>query len=328
MKGSIIKNAWSRINPLESYSMSPTLVILYILMVIFFSIKNPLFITLKNYQVIATNAPMIGIVAIGLAVVILTGNIDLSVGSIAGLTGVIVGKILIGTQLPVISIIIIGILVGVVIGALNGFLTTIVGINSIIVTLGMWITLKGLSFMLTSKAIYFNNETFQSLGRGYVFQVIPNIILMMILIIVIMYIVLRFTKFGRNIYLVGANPTSAKVIGVNVKKIRFLAFLFSGGLAAFAGILFTSQVASGSGLFGVGWEFKALTICIVGGISLNGGRGTLVGLFLAFLILGSLTNGLTLINVPIHWRDFFEGAILLLAIIIDATRVRKKGYDF
>jgi ribose/xylose/arabinose/galactoside ABC-type transport system permease subunit len=140
---------------------------------------------------------------------------------------------------------------------------------------------------------------------------------------------LRWTKFGRSVYLVGANTLSARSVGVNVKLIKFLPFLFSGVLAAFASIVFISQTATGFARYGTasyggtGWEFRALTMCIVGGLSISGGRGTYIGLAIAFLILGSLTNGLTFINMPLNWRDFFEGAILIGAIILDSRRARR-----
>jgi len=325
MKSITNKSFLSKINPFTSYSMSPTLIIVYILMLAIIGIINPIFIHLKNFQAIATGAPLIGIVAIGMGVVILTGNVDLSVGSIAGFTGIIVAELLFLTQIPAIIAIMIGILAGIAIGAINGFIVTFVGVNSVVSTLGMWFALSGLSFTVAGKAINFHNPGLQKLGQGYIFKVIPNIFFIMILILIIMYIVLRFTQFGRNIYLVGSNGPSARVVGINVKKIQFLAFLFSGGFAALAGILLISQVSFGSSLFGIGWEFKALTICVIGGISLNGGRGTFVGLFLAWIILGSLQNALTMANIGVNWRDFFEGTLLLLAIIIDSIRAGRRG---
>ncbi len=321
MNNTKVKKIFSRFNIFASYSMTPTLVITYILMVALFTIINPLFIEPRNYQAIATNAPIIGIVAIGLAAVLISGNVDLSVGSLAGLVAVVSSIILKNTEINFIIVIIIGLILGVAVGAFNGFIVNYIGVNSIITTLGMWAALKGISMILTSGTVYFNNPAFQKIGRGYSFIVIPNVLLIMIMII------LRFTKFGRDIYLVGANDLSARAVGVNVKRIRFFTFLISSGFAALAGIIIASQFSGAAYDYGTGWEFRALTICIVGGISLSGGRGTLLGLFFALLILGSLSNGLTLINMPINWRDFFEGGILLLAIIIDSIRVRRTSYD-
>lgn len=327
MKNITSNSLLSKINPLKSYSMSPTLIIVYILMLAIVGSINPIFIHLKNFQAIATGAPLIGIVAVGLGIVILTGNVDLSVGSIAGFTGIIVAELLFLTHIPTIIDVIIGILAGIAIGAINGFVVTYIGVNSVVTTLGMWFSLSGLSFVVAGKAVNFHNPALQKIGQGYIFKVIPNIFFIMILVLVIMYVVLRFTQFGRNIYLVGSNNSSARVVGVNVKKVQFLAFLFSGGLAAFAGILLVSQVSFGSSLFGIGWEFQALTICVVGGISLSGGRGTFVGLFLAWIILGSLQNALTMANIGVNWRDFFEGSLLILAIVVDSISARTRGLN-
>lgn len=326
MKKLKIKNALSVFNPFTSTSMAPTLAIVYILITAFFAIQNPIFIHLKNYQVIATNIPFIGIVTMGLGVVLLTGNVDLSVGSLASFVSVIVALLLRDSQLPIFLIILIGMLLGVAIGAFNGFIVNYVGVNSVITTLGMWAALKGLSQYFSGGTIFFTNKIFQNIGRGYTFKVIPNVLLYMIVILIIMYAVLRFTQFGKNIYLVGANSVSARSVGINVKKTKFLAFLFSSGFAALAGILVTSQVSNASYGTGTGWEFRALTICIIGGISLSGGRGTFVGLFLSLLIIGSLSNGLTMINMLIYWRNFFEGAILILAIMLDSRRVKGTAY--
>lgn len=327
MRNFKIKSLGSIFNPIASTSMSPTLVIVYILVTAFFAIQNPIFISLKNYQIIATEAPIIGIVSIGLGVVLLTGNVDLSVGSVAGLVSVTVALLIMNTQLPVLVVILIGILIGIMIGAINGLIINYLGVNSVIATLGMLTSIRGMNQVISKGTLYFNNQAFQNIGRGYAFNAIPNILIIMIIILIIMYCVLRFTKFGKNIYLVGANDQSARLIGINVKKTKFLAFLFSSGIASVAGILFTSQVATAGFDWGLGWEFRALTICLIGGISLSGGRGTFVGLFIALLIIGSLTNGLTLINMPINWRSFFEGAILILAIIIDSRRVKRMAYS-
>lgn len=326
MKNNAIKNIFSRINPLTSDSMIPTLIIVYILMVVFFAIQNPLFITFKNFQSIFSFAPIVGIIAIGFGTVLLSGNVDLSVGALAATVAGFTAVLLRDTQLAIPVIIIICILFGILIGAVSGFFTAYIGINSIIVTLGMWTILQGVLFLITRGLVSYTNKPFQVIAQGDIFGVIPNIFCYLVVSLVIMYIVLRFTKFGRYIYLIGADTSSARIAGINIKNIKFFTFLVSGGLAAIAGILFTSFSSVAVAYHASGWEFKALTICIVGGISLSGGRGSFIGLFFAWLILGSLSNGLTLANVPISWRDFFEGIVLVMAIIIDSLRVRRTGY--
>ena len=327
MSNSRLKNLWADINPISSRSMAPTLLIVYIVMIITFNAINPLFLTLGNYKVLLTNAPIIGIVALGMGIVIISGSVDISVGATVGLVSVVVADLIDTTTLPVPVFIIVGIAIGLAVGVINGFFVSYVGVNSIIVTLGMWALLRGLSVAISTGTISFRHESFQAIGRGHVFG-IPNSLFFMVVLLIIMYCVLRWTKFGRNVYLVGANDLSARAVGVNVKKTKFLTFLFSGAFAAFAALIFIAQTAAGFARFGTasyggtGWEFRALTICIVGGISISGGRGTYIGLLLSFLIIGSLSNGLTLINMPLNWREFFEGSILLFAIILDSRRAR------
>jgi len=317
---------WSKINIFNKNSITPSLIIVYLAMIIFFSSLNPLFVSLQNIKGILANLGINGIMAVGLTVVILTGNFDLSIGSVLGVTAVICAKLfnIQNATIPIPIIILAGIMVGVIIGALNGFLVTVVGINSIITTLGTLAIFRGLAYMYATEASLIYNDRFLFIGRGYLFKDIPLTFVYMIAIIVIMYLILRFTKFGRNIYFTGANFYASKLAGINTRRNIFVAFIISGIAASIGGILMSSQLAFGQGVFGIGFEFRILTICVLGGISLAGGRGTLVGVLVATLILGSISNGLTLINVPINWRETFQGLILIIAILIDSIRVRRR----
>ena len=329
MSNSRLKNIWTQISPLTSKSLAPALLIVYILMITYFGIINPLFLSFGNFKVLLTTAPIMGIVAIGMGIVLISGNIDISVGANVGVISVAVATMIDTTFLPIPVVVLIGITIGLAIGAINGVIVSYIGVNSVIVTLGMWALLRGLALAIAQGTISFRNEAFQKIGRGQLFGVIPNTLFYMVVLGVLMYCILRWTKFGRSVYLVGADSLSAKAVGINVKLIKFIPFLISGAFAAFAAIVFISQTASGFARFGTasyggtGWEFRALTMCIVGGLSVSGGRGTYVGLLIAFLILGSLTSGLTFINMPLNWRDFFEGAILIVFIILDSRRARR-----
>jgi len=213
---------------------------------------------------------------------------------------------------------------GAAIGALNGFLVSYVGINSIITTLGTLAVFRGLAYLYATETARIYYKPFISMGRGYIFTHIPNTFLYFMVILIFTYLALRFTKFGRNIYQVGANKDAARLAGISVNKTTFLTFIISGVTAAAGGILMSSQLAFAQGEFGLGFEFRILTICVLAGISLAGGRGTLVGVLVATLILGSISNGLALADVPIEWREAFQGMILILAILIDSIRVRRR----
>ena len=320
------KFSWSKINVFKKNSVTPSLVIVYAVMITFFSLINPLYVSIGNIKSIFANLTIAGIIAIGFSVVMLAGNFDLSVGSTLGVAAVVCAKLynIEGVNIPLPVVILAGLMVGVAIGALNGFLVTVVGINSVITTLGTLAIFRGLAYLYATESARIYNKTFIFIGRGYVFKYIPLTFIYMIVMLVGMYLILRFTKFGRNVYSVGANAYAARLAGISIRKTQFFTFVICGATAAIGGMLMASQLAFGQGVFGIGYEFKVLTICVLGGISLAGGRGTLVGVFVAILILGSISNGLALINVPINWREAFQGIILIAAILVDSIRVRRR----
>ncbi|MCJ7472448.1 MAG: ABC transporter permease [Actinobacteria bacterium] len=320
------KNFLSIINVFNKNSMTPTLIIVYAVMIILFASINPLYISLANIKSIFANLTITGILAVGLTTVMLTGNFDLSVGSTIGVAAIICAKLynIEGLDIPMVVIIIAALAAGAVIGATNGFLVTVVGINSIISTLGTLAVFRGFAYLFATETARIYYKPFISLGRGYLFGNIPNTMVYFIVLLAVVYLILRFTKFGRDIYQVGANKEAARLAGVSIKKTTFLTFVICGVTAAMGGIVMASQLAFAQGEFGFGIEFKILTICVLAGISLAGGRGTLVGVLVATLILGSISNGLALANVPIDWREAFQGIILIAAILIDSIRIRRE----
>ena len=319
-------NFLNTINVFNKKSMTPTLVIVYAVMIILFSSINPLYISLENIKGIMANLTITGIMAIGLSAVMLTGNFDISIGSILGVSAIVCAKLynIEGLDLPLFVVILAGVAAGVAIGALNGFLVTVVGINSIITTLGTLAVFRGFAYLFATETARIYYKPFIFIGRGYVLNHIPITLLYFIGLLVLVYLILRFTRFGRNIYQVGANAGAARLAGVSVKKTTFYTFMMSGAAAGLGGVLMASQLAFAQGTFGLGFEFRILTICVLAGISLAGGRGTLVGVLLATFILGSISNGLALTDVPIDWREAFQGAILIAAILIDSIRVRRE----
>jgi len=320
------KNFLETINVFNKNSMTPTLIVVYALMIILFFSINPLYVSIANIKSIFANLTIAGIMAIGLTTVILAGNFDLSVGSVLGVSAIVCAKLynIEGIAIPLPVVILAAIAVGVVIGALNGFLVSFVGINSIITTLGTLAIFRGLAYIYATETARIYYKPFIFMGRGYVAEFIPITFIYFIAILVLVYLALRFTRFGRNIYQVGANNTAARLAGISVRKTAFYTFIISGVTSAIGGMIMASQLAFAQGEFGLGYEFRVLTICVLAGISLAGGRGTLVGVLVATLILGSISNGLALADVPIDWRDAFQGIILIAAILIDSIRVRRR----
>ncbi len=320
------KNFWNSINVFKKNSMTPTLILVYAAMILLFTLLNPLYVSLANIKSIFANLTISGIMAVGLTTVILTGNFDISIGSILGMAAIVCAKLynIEGSNIPMVVIILAALAVGAAIGALNGFLVSYVGINSIITTLGTLAVFRGLAYLYATETARIYYKPFISMGRGYIFTHIPNTFVYFMVVLIFMYLALRFTKFGRNIYQVGANKDAARLAGISVNRTTFLTFIISGVTAAAGGILMSSQLAFAQGEFGLGFEFRILTICVLAGISLAGGRGTLVGVLVATLILGSISNGLALADVPIDWREAFQGMILIIAILIDSIRVKRR----
>lgn len=314
-----------KFNMLNKKSVTPTLIIVFAVMICIFYIINPLYITLDNIKSILSNIPIYGILAVGLSFVLLTGNIDISVGSILAIVSIVCARLNSFTDksIPVLVTILIGVTIGVAIGALNGFFVTIVGLNSIVVTLSTLTIFRSLAYIYGIGGFFIKYKPFLAISKGYLFKYFHINFIYMLIIITFAYIVLRFTKFGNDFYSTGANTFVAKLFGINTRKIQFISFIISGFTAAIAGILLSSQFGWGEANFGSGIEFSILTICILGGVSLMGGRGTLVGVFLAILIIGSINNGLALGNIKIELRSAFEGILLIVAVIFDSIRTKK-----
>ncbi len=309
-------------NIFRSGSMAVPLVIVLAIMIGAFTLLNPIFLSVGNVKSILTMAAAIGIMAVGLTPVILTGNFDFSIGSTLGITIVLVAQLIntevFGTRLPLTVSLLAGVLLGAAIGAVNGFLVTKVGINSIIVTLGTLSILRGATYWINIDNIPVRHALFTTIGRYFIWNIIPVPFVLWIIILVGIYLFMRFSRHGRNMYAVGANKLAARFSGINVQRTQFLAFVISGMAASIGALIRLAQIGFSDSTYGSGVEFTILVVCVLGGISLMGGRGTLVGVFISTLIVGSISNGLVLAGVEINWREAFIGLILVGAILIDS----------
>ena len=310
---------------LSSKSVLPVLTLFYVVMIAAFSLANPIFISVQNIGSVILNLGIPGIVAIGLTFVVLAGHVDLSVGSIFAFSAYIAGILIEeNTGVPIPLGIAIGVLTGAAVGALNGFVVTVLGVNSIITTLGTMAIFRGLAQLLGSNThlTRIENEALLFLGRGYLFDYIPVTFAYLVALLAICSLVLGFTKYGRHVYATGASEMVSRLYGVATKKIQFSTFVISGLFAAGGGVLLMSQLARASYTAGEDLTFKALTVVILGGISLSGGRGAMIGVLVAIFIVGSIANGLSVVHVPINARDAFTGLVLIGAIIFDSIRNR------
>ena len=297
----------------------------YLLLIVVLSLKSPYFLSLNNGFNILVAVSTIGLVAVAMTLVIVSGGIDLSVGSIVALTGVCVAQL--SHQMPIGAAVAIALVVGVAVGAFNGLAVTKIGINPLIATLGTLSIARGLAFVFSGGLTQsIDNEGFGFLGRGFVAGVPFQVIVMAVLFGVAAW-VMRFTTFGRGIYAVGGNATAARLAGLPVQRLQMIVYILSGACAALGGVFLASQLGAGAPASSSGLELSVIAAVILGGTSLSGGKGTIAGTLLGVLILGTLNNGLTLLNVSSYYQDVARGVVLLLAVGLDQLRLRVASRD-
>lgn len=298
-------------------------VIVLVILVVLLSALSPSFLTTNNLMNILRQVSINGMIAAGLTLVILTGGIDLSVGSILAFSGAIMA-LLMQMELPFVVSIIVGFGIGVVFGLLNGLLVTRAGVQPFIGTLVTMMFLRGATLVLSNgKPITVPansvSPVFAWLGRGSVIGIPVPIISTIILYIVLAY-VLNQTKFGRHLYAVGGNEKASKLSGVNTKRVKTIAYMICGITAFFASIVVTSRLASAQPTAGEGYEMDAIAAVVLGGTSMAGGEGSILGTLIGVLIIGVLNNALNLMNVQSYYQQIAKAIIILIAVLLDRKK--------
>lgn len=312
-------------NVVKKYMMEIILVVLIILLSLF----APGFLKLSNILGIFRNMAIVGVIAFGMTMVIISGEIDLSVGSAIAFYCVLLAKFTgmiaeagIPNETGVLIAILITLVISVAVGMFNGFIRTKFGVPSFIITLAMLNVLYGLSaiisngFPVTTFPSWYNN-----IGAGQLFGEIPLPALWLAIIFVIVFVVMNYTRFGREVYAVGGNMESARLSGINVNKVKFTTLVSVQFLAALASIIMSSQVMAGSSTFGKGYEMDVISSVIIGGASLNGGIGKVWGTLVGIIFLGVLINGMTLLRFDDYVKYVVRGALILVAVLINTIQV-------
>lgn len=276
--------------------------------------------SLQTLTMIFNSAQILALLAIGATFVILTRNIDVSVGSTMGLCAVVAGSLLnLGFSLPLVCVL--TMLCGLCVGSVNGVLVAILKIPAIVATLGTLGLYKGIMLVLTGgKWIEGLPQSLKSLSEPLLFNLSP-IGLFVMVFVVLAYLFLTYTQLGRRFYAVGDNLQGALQLGVNVNAIRISAFAINGLMASLAGIIFASQIGFVPNSTGSGLEMKAIAACVLGGISLLGGAGNVIGAVLGAYFLIQIDTILVLMKVPAYWNNFVAGVVLLLVLVFDG-RIR------
>ncbi|MCH4525733.1 ABC transporter permease subunit [Staphylococcus haemolyticus] len=292
-----------------------------ILLIIVVSILNPSFLDLSNLLNLLRQISINGLIAFGMTFIILTGGIDLSVGSILALSSAFIALMITSGVDPIIALII-GVLIGFVLGAVNGLLVTKGNMAPFIATLATMTIFRGLTLVITDGNPITNlgdSYLFQLFGKGY-FIGIPVPAVTMIIVFVISLIILQKTTFGRHTYAIGGNEVAAKISGIKVNKIKILIYGISGLMSALAGGILTSRLNSAQPTAGTSYELDAIAAVVLGGTSLTGGKGRIVGTLIGVLIIGVLNNGLNLLGVSSFYQQVVKGVVILIAVLIDRKK--------
>lgn len=292
--------------------------------VLFFSIMTDSFLSTSNLLNVARQVAMLGISAVGMTCVILTSGIDLSVGAVMAITNIVGSMLMVNAGIPIFPAVLLTLLLAGLIGLVNGLLVAYVGVPALITTLAMMTILRGLSFVLCGGIpIWGLPPAFKKLGQGYL-GAIPIPVIIMIIIFILGWFFLNRTKTGRYIYGLGGNKEAVRLSGVNTAKIQTLVFVVSGLLTGLAGVIMLSRINTGQPKIGTGYEMDVITAVVLGGVSIMGGEGSLIGVFIGVLIAGVLSNGMILMDVSEYYQQITKGIVLLIAVIFDTIAKRKK----
>jgi rhamnose transport system permease protein len=294
------------------------LVIFIILVSIIIQTRNREFLTLPNINNILTNTAILSILSVGMMMVLITGGIDLSIGAVIAFSGMVTAlTVKANMTIPPVVLVLEGIVIGAAIGAIIGVLIARFSILPIIVTLGMMNVVRGLTYIVSKGqwvSAYQMSTGFKALATGK-FLGINRLIVIAIVIYIVFYYFINFTRTGRRIYAVGSNPEAAEVIGLPKKRIVWLVYILMGALSGLAGVLWVAKFASAQGDTAAGYEMNVIASCVLGGVSVSGGRGKVSGLILGVILFGILANALPLINVSPFWQQAIQGFVILGAII-------------
>ena len=295
------------------------LIIIVVLLGIVIYLINHDFLSAENIIGILRNSVFYFIIGCGLTFVLIAGELDISVGSIVGFSGLI-AAILLQKGIPVVFSIIIGIFCGLLIGYINSFIIGRLKVPPLIATLGTLYIFRGLINVITKgKTISNLPESFKAIAQGKLFN-IPYLIFYAVIIGIISHLVLNYTKYGYNVRSVGGNKEAARVVGINVRLIQISVYLISGFICALSGILMTSRLSVGSPNVGNGLELYIVSLVIIGGTSLFGGIGSILGTLFGAIFMGTVQNGMLMVHIDPFWQNVVIGTIMILAVAIDQYR--------
>lgn len=312
-------------NTMKYMSELTTVIALIILMAVI-TIINSNFLTANNLLNLLLQVTSNALIAFGMTFVILTGGIDLSVGSILALSSALTAGLL-GSGMPVALAILSSLILGCILGMMNGLLISYGKLAPFIVTLATMTIFRGATLVYTNgnpitKGLS-DTFLFQFLGQGYIVG-IPFPVIIMFIVFIVLYVLLHKTAFGKSVYAIGGNEKAAYISGVKLNKVKIIIYSISGMMASISGLIITSRLSSAQPTAGASYEMDAVAAVVLGGTSLSGGKGRILGTLIGALIIGVLNNGLNIIGVSAFWQQVVKGVVILIAVLIDRFKVVKQ----
>jgi len=288
------------------------------------SIGSRSFLTYENIMNVLRQIAQNMFLASGMTMILIAGGIDLSVGATVGFVGVVVGT-MIKSNIPIYVCILTCLVIGALLGSFNGFILSRTTLPPFIVTYALMTILRGATYVYTGgETVRIDNRNFIAFGTGYTLGV-PNPVWYMAIVLIIVFIILNKTKLGRHIYAIGGNQKAAEFSGINVRHVRMFVYIFSGIMAALAGVVLAARSYSGQPTAGNGAEMDAIEATVLGGCSMAGGYGFIGGTIIGALIIGIMNNGLNLMRIDSYWQFIAKGVIVLVAVYVDYLRNLKKA---
>ena len=317
---------------LQAFVNRNVLIGVLIALFIFLSFANKNFFTWQNMMTVLRTCSMNGIIALGMTLVIISGEIDLSVGSAVAFSGCfsawMVQRFTRGGMdvMPAIVISSIVVLIaGILIGLFTAWMRNSFRVPSFITTLGLLTMLSGFAYLLTGGfPIASYPQWFGYLGAGFIGGVFPFQALILVIVFILIFFLLNYTAFGRSVYAVGGNVESARLSGVNVRRVRRISFAITGFLAALSGLMVSSQIMAGTPSVGTNGEMTAISSIIIGGASLSGGVGKVTGTLIGILFLGIVLNGMTIMGISSYWQLVVRGALVIVAVLLNMSTQKER----
>lgn len=318
-----VKEIWGKITGFRETTVIITIIAISFIL----SLLTPHFLTKVNLSTTALGMAADGIIAVGMTIILITAGVDLSVGSVLGIAGVMAGGLYLNYGMNIWLASIIAMLVSLLCGVINGYFIGKVGLNPLITTLGMMGIARGGAYVMTQGSPLSMSgvpKSFTSIGGGNVLG-IPTFVIIFIVIVVVCDYLLRRSPSLRKVFYTGSNEKAAILSGINTANVKMYVYVFCAFLSGLAGVLSLSRFNVATPNAGVGTDMRVISACVIGGASLSGGEGTVLGSVLGVILLNVINNGLILLNVSVYWQDLISGVILIGAVTIDYTSHQKKA---